>query len=142
VPLLGQLVKHTRAGRPLSGLGLGAAGKPELAEQDITKLFRAPGVERLAGECLDFRLERAGALRKFTRQPREHLPIDRNAASFHAREHGHQRSLERLVDRCGMLGGHSRLQDMPESQGHVGMLSGEYRGLVDLNAVEGDTRLS
>src|SRR5262249_57061230 len=85
VSLLGQIVEHARAGRPLAGLGLGAAGKPELAEQDIAELLGAARVERLAGERLDFRLERSRALRELARQPRQHLPVDRDAAPLHAR---------------------------------------------------------
>src|SRR5262249_16804294 len=39
--LLGKVVQNPRAGRPLSCLGLGAAGKAELAEQDVAQLLRA-----------------------------------------------------------------------------------------------------
>src|SRR5262249_33245140 len=65
VPLLGEIVENPRAGRPLTGLGLSAAGKPEFAEQDVAELLGTARVERLAGERLDLGLERAGALREF-----------------------------------------------------------------------------
>src|SRR6516225_4111625 len=87
VTLLGQVLQGSGAGRPLAGLRLGAACKSKLAEQNIAELLRAARIERLAGERLDFGLERAGALREFTRQPREYVPINRNAAPLHAREH-------------------------------------------------------
>ncbi len=138
--LLGEVVEHAGTGRPLPGLGLGAAGKPELAEQDVAELLRAARIERLAGERLDFGLERAGALGEFARQPRQHLPIDGDAAPLHAREHRHQGALERLVDRRGVLGGHPRLEHMAQPQRHVGTLGCVIRGLVDRDAVEGDAR--
>ena len=50
VALLGQLFELARAGRPLPGLGLGAAGQPHLAEQDVAELLGRAGIERLAGE--------------------------------------------------------------------------------------------
>ena len=47
--LLGQVVEDARAGRPLAGLGFGAAGKPELSEQNVAELLRAAWIERLTG---------------------------------------------------------------------------------------------
>ena len=45
VALLGEFVEHARAGRPLPGLGLGAARQPHLAEQDVAELLRAAGID-------------------------------------------------------------------------------------------------
>ena len=142
VALLGQLLERARAGRPLAGLGLGAARQPELAEQDVAELLGAAGIERLAGERLDFGLEPAGALRELAREPRQHLPVDRDAAPLHAREHRHQRPLQRLVDRRDVLGGEPRLEHLPQPQRHVGALGGVFGGLVDRDAVERDARFS
>src|SRR5215467_4446727 len=40
VPLLGQVLQGPGSRRPLPGLGLGAAGKSKLAEQNISELLR------------------------------------------------------------------------------------------------------
>ena len=99
VAFLGQVLEHARAGRPRAGLGLGAAGQPHLAEQDVAELLRAAGIERLAGELPDLRPRAPrGLLREFAGQARQHLPVDRDAAPLHARQHRHQRPLQRLVD--------------------------------------------
>src|SRR5260370_36333213 len=108
--LVGQVLERARPRRPLTGLGLGAAGQPELAEQDVAELLRASRIERLTGEHLDFGLERAGALREFARQTRQHLAIDGNAAPLHAREHRNERPCQRLVDTAHALRGNERLK--------------------------------
>ena len=41
VALLGEFFERAGAGRPLAGLGLGAAGQAELAEQNVAELLRA-----------------------------------------------------------------------------------------------------
>ena len=62
---LGEFVEHARAGRPLAGLGLGAAGQSHLAEQDVAELLRAARVEgRIAGELAHFGFEAGRALRE------------------------------------------------------------------------------
>ena len=61
VALLGQFFQRARAGRPLPGLGLGAARQAHLAEQHVAELLRAAGIERLAGELADLVLEAAPA---------------------------------------------------------------------------------
>ena len=83
VALLGKFFQQPRAGRPLAGLGLGAARQAELAEQDVADLLGAADIDRLAGEFVDLRLQAGGLLRKLARQPRQHLPIDRYAAPLH-----------------------------------------------------------
>src|SRR5262252_4475179 len=124
--LLGEVVENPRASRPLTGFGLGAAGKPEFAEQDVAELLRAARVERLAGERLDLGLERAGALREFTRQAREHRPINRDAATLHAREHWNEWPLQRLIHAADAIGGKTRLEHLPHSHRHVGPLCGIF----------------
>ena len=104
VALLGQVFQHLRAGRPLAGLGLGAAGQAHLAEQDVAQLLRAAGIDRRAGELVDLVLEPGLLLRELAGQPRQHLAVDRDAAPLHARQHRHQRPLQRLVDGRDMLG--------------------------------------
>ncbi len=136
MPFLGELVEHARAGRPLTGLGLGAARQPELAEQDVAELLGAARIERLAGKLLDLGLERARALGEFAGEPRQHLPVDRDAAPLHAREHRHQRPFQRLVDGADVLGDDARLEQLPQPQGHVGVLGGVFGRPADIDAVE------
>ncbi len=104
VALLGQLFEQPRAGRPLPGLGLGAALKAELAEQNVADLLRRADIDRLAGKLVDLGFEAGGFLREFAGQPRQHLAVDRNAAPLHIGEHAQQRPLQRLVDVEHVLG--------------------------------------
>ena len=85
---------------------------------------------------MDFGLERAGALREFARQTREHLAIDGDPAPLHAREHRNERPLQRLVNAAHALGGNARLEHLPQPQRDVGALSGILAGLLDLHAIE------
>ena len=140
---LGQLVEHARAGRPLAGLGLGAARQPHLAEQDVAKLFRAARIEfRLTGQLADVGFQRSAALGEFAGETRQRLPIDRNAAPLHAGQHGRERPLQRLVDRVDPLGRQPRLEHVPEPQDQVGALGGIFGRLVDHHTVEGDARFA
>ncbi len=83
VALLGEFFEQPRAGRPLPGLGLGAALKAELAEQNVADLLRGADIDRLAGKLVDLGFEARRFLREFAGQPRQHLPVDRNAAPLH-----------------------------------------------------------
>src|SRR5436309_4475341 len=134
--LLSQVLERARARRPLTGLRLGPAGKPELAEQNVAELFWASRIERLTGELLDFGLERAGTLREFARQTREHLAIDGDPAPLHAREHRNERPLQRLINAAHALGGNARFEHLPQPQRDVRALGGIFGGLLDLHAVE------
>ena len=136
VALLGEFFELARAGRPLPGLGLGAAGQAHLAEQDVAELLGRAGIERLAGERLDLVLERALLLGEFAGQPRQHLAVDRNAAPLHARQHRRHGALQRLVDGGDVLGRQPRLQRVPQPQRHVGVLGGVFGRLVDGDAIE------
>ncbi len=115
--LFGQVFEFARAGRPLPGLGLGAAFQLHLAEQDIAELFRGTGIERLAGRChFDLLLERALFLRELARQPRQHLAVDGNAAPLHVPRQNLQAigAFQRLVDGGDALGGEPHLQRRPQ----------------------------
>ena len=137
--LLGQLVEHARAGGPLAGLGLGAAGQSHLAEQDVAELLRASGIEvRIARELAHLGFQRGAALRELAREPRQHLPVDRDAAAFHPRQHREQRTLQRLVHAHHVLGDHARLQHLGQAQRDVGVLGDVRRGLLEGHVVEGD----
>ncbi len=110
VALLGEVVEDARAGQPLAGLGLAAAGKSQLAEQHVSDLFWAAGIERLARELLDFRLQCAGALRELAGEPRQHLAVDGDAAPFHARQHRDEWPLQGFVHAGHLLGRKPRLE--------------------------------
>ncbi len=69
VALLGQFFEFARAGRPLAGLGFRAARQVHLAEQNVAELLGRAGIERLAGQRLDFFLQRALLLGEFAGQP-------------------------------------------------------------------------
>ena len=57
VALLGQFVEDARAGRPLPGLGLGAARQSKLAEQNVAHLLRRTDIDGFAGELVDLGFE-------------------------------------------------------------------------------------
>ena len=143
VALLGELVEYARAGRPLSGLGLGAAGQLHFAEQDVAQLLGRARIEvGIAGKLAHLVLQRGAALCEFTRETREHLPVDRDAAPFHARQHRQQRPLQRLVHGHHALGDHAGFEHLRQAQRNVRVLGDVGRGLLHRGVVEGDLRLS
>ena len=81
-----------------------------------------PGLNRIARQFAHFGFQRGGALREFAREARQHLPVDRDAAPLHARQHRQQRTLQRLVDVGHALGDHARLEHLREPQRDVGIL--------------------
>ena len=135
-PSVGELLEHLHVGRPLAGLGLLAAGKPELAEEDVAELLGRADVELLAGELVDLGLDRRRLLREGAGEARKDLPVDLDAAPLHAREHRHQRPLQPLVDARDALGRQPRLQHAPDAQREVGVLRRVAGGAVDRHAVE------
>ena len=98
VALLGQVFQRLGAGRPLSGLGLGAARQLHLAEQHVAQLLRAAGIERRAGERVDFLLDRRLRLGEFVGELRQQRLVDGDAALLHPRQHARQRAFQRLID--------------------------------------------
>jgi hypothetical protein len=137
--LLGKLVEHARAGRPLSGLGLGAAFQLHLAEQDVAELFRTARIEvRIARELAHLGFQSRAALGEFARKAGQHLPVDRNATALHARQHGQQRPLQCLVNAGDVLRDHPRPQHLREAQGDVGILGHIGSGPVEFDMVESD----
>ncbi|MBA7476206.1 hypothetical protein ES707_11588 [subsurface metagenome] len=142
VALLGEVIEHLCRGRPCAGLGLGAAGKSHLAEDDVAELLRAADIDRLAGELLDFGLDPRRRLGEVARQARQHLAVDRDAAPLHPRQHRDQRPLQRLVDRIHVLRDQPRLQHAPETLDHVGIFGGIFRSLLDRHLVEGQLALA
>ena len=140
--LLGELFESARAGGPLSRLGLGAARQAELAEQDVPELLGAPGIDGLAGNFVDLCFEAGGLLRELAGEPRQQLPVDRNAAALHPRQHGKQRPLQRLVDGAHALGRHPRLEHMPQPENDVGPLGAVFGRMLDAEGVEADLGLA
>ena len=140
--LFGEVVENLRRGRPGAGLGLGAAGDSHLAEQDVADLLRAADIDRLARELLNLGFDPRGGLGKIARQPRQHLAVDRDAAPFHPRQHGHQRPLQRLVDRGHALGDQARLQHAPQPQDHVGVFGRIGGRPVDRDLIEAELVLA
>ena len=142
VTLGGQILQHLRRGRPLAGLGLRAAGQTHAPEQDVTQLLRRTDREGAAGELVDLVLEPRGGLCEIARQPAQDLPVDRNAALFHARQNLDQRPFEPFVDRDQPLRDQSRLQHTPQPQRNVRVFRRIGRGAVDIDHVEGDEALA
>ena len=134
----GEVLEHARAGRPGAGARLGAAGEAELAEQDVAELLGRADVELFAGMLVDLRLVPGELLGELARHARQDLPVDLDAARFHARQHRHQRPLERLVDVGHVLGDEPRLQHQPQPQRHVGVLGRVFRRLVERHLGDGD----
>ena len=85
---------------------------------------------------------RTGFVAELARQFRECLPVDGNAAAFHARQYLDQRTLQRLVDVRHALGGEPGLQNVPEPQRDVGVFGGIFGGLADFDTVESHPGLS
>ena len=73
VALLGEVLEGTRTSRPLPGLGPAATRQADLAEQDVADLLGATGIDRLAGELLDFVLQRGLLLCEFAGQANNFL---------------------------------------------------------------------
>ena len=66
------------------------------------------------------------------------MPVDRNAAPLHARQHRHERTLQGLVDAGHVLGDHPGAQHIREAQRHIGVLCDVGRSLLELHAIECD----
>ena len=81
--------------------------------------------------------ERRGTLGEIAGKPGQNLPVDRNAARFHAGKHRGQRPLLGFVKRRHPLGGKPRLQDVPETHGHIGIFGSVTGGGVDLDFGKG-----
>ena len=64
VALLGEFFQRAGAGRPLAGLGFGAARQTELAKQNIAELLGAAGIDRLARFFVDLGFEARCFLRE------------------------------------------------------------------------------
>src|SRR5580693_6684342 len=84
--LLGELFKSARTGRPLAGLGLGAARQAELAEEDVAELLGTARIDSLAGGFVDLSFEAGSFLRELAREARQQLPVNRNTAALHPRQ--------------------------------------------------------
>ena len=136
VALRREVVEHARGGAPSARLGLLGARQLHLAEQDVAELLWGADVERLAGEFVDVGLERSHALGEFAGKPRQHRPLDRDAALLHGREHRGQRPLQRLVDGRHALGDEPRLEQAPQPEGEVRVLGRVGARLVDLDLGE------
>jgi hypothetical protein len=64
------------------------------------------------------------------------LPVDRDAAPLHAREHANERPLQGLIHTGDLLGRKPRLERAPQPQRHVGVLGRVFGCLVDVDVVE------
>src|SRR5690606_10309727 len=111
--------EHVGAGGPGPGLGAGAALELHFVEQDLAELLGRAEIELAAGELVRLGLEGGGALGEIAREPGEDLPVDGDAAPFHAGENRGERALDGLVERGHVLGSKTRLEDAPEPEGHV-----------------------
>ena len=114
VLVLAEVVEEPSARLPLAALRALAARQLQPLEQDLAELARRAQVELVADEAVDLLLEPRDALRECRGQAREDGAVDPDAGPLHLGDHGHERALERLVDRRHALGGEPRLQHLPE----------------------------
>ena len=121
MPLFGKLLQHAGGGGPCAAGGFFTARQAHFTKQNIAQLLRGAGVEGLADNALNVSLKARHALRKFTRQAREDLPVDRDAAPLHARQHVDQRALQRLVDGAHAFSRKARFEHAPQAQSDVGI---------------------
>ena len=98
IALLGQIIQHRGGGRPRPRRGLFCARQPHFAKQDIAKLLGRTKVEFFPGQNVNIRLEPRHVLRELARKPRQDVPVNRNAAPLHPRQHIDELALQRLVN--------------------------------------------
>ena len=104
--------------------------------------FGLPGLTVSPAFLVDLGFQPRRLLREFAREPREHVAVDGNAAALHARQHGNERPLQRLVDREHAFGDKPRLEREREPQDDIGPLGGIFGGTLDRNRIEGDPGLA
>ncbi|MNE64276.1 hypothetical protein D3C80_1596820 [compost metagenome] len=88
-----QIFQNLRRGRPLTGFGLGGTRQTHLAKKNIAKLLGRADIEFFTGKFVNFVFIACSRLCEITRQARENLTVNRNAALFHAGKHIDQRTL-------------------------------------------------
>ena len=96
--------------------------------------FGLPGLTGSPASSWISASSRAARLREIAGEARQHLPVDRDAAPLHARQHRHQRPLQRLVDVGHVLGDQARLEHVPQPQRHVGVFGRVFGRLLDRHA--------
>ena len=100
--------------------------------------FGEPGLNGAPTRSADVVLEARHGLREVAGEARQHVPVDRDAAPLHARQHRDERALERLVDRGHALGGEARFQRPPDAHGRIDALGGVRPRLRRGNKRKGD----
>ena len=92
--LVSEFLEDLGAGGPCAGGGFLGAGQAHFAEEEIAELFGRAEIEGLAGQRVDIMFEAGHGLGEFAREAGEDLPVDRDAASFHPREHRGEGALQ------------------------------------------------
>ena len=95
-------------------------------------------IEIFPGQRVDFTFQCGCGLRKFARQARQDLPVHLDAAGFHAGKHRHHRPLQPFIDGRQAFGRQTRLEDLPQAQGDIGIFRRIGGGLVYLDKIECD----
>ena len=137
-----EILQRIGVGRPGAGGRLASAGQSHAAVEHVAQLLGRADVEAFARQFVDLRLDGRRRRGELVREPLQHVRIDDDAGHFHARQHRHQRPLQRLVDGALAHGRQPRLEQQPEPQRHVGIFRRIVGGAAQLHAVEADRRLA
>ena len=87
---------------------------------------------------MDLGLQCGHLLRKRVRHPAQRVAVHLDAVLLHLRQHRHQRTFQRLVDRGHLFLVQLGLELLPQTQGDVGVLGRIGRGVVDRHPIKGD----
>ena len=138
----GEVFQHLGRCRPLAGLGLFAARKPHLFEQDLAHLRGGLHVEGMAREVKQFRLKPCHFLGKGVGHPAKDIAVDLDARHLHPRQNRHQRALHRLVNRGDLGAVKLWFERLPQPPCDIGILGRIGGGLVKRHPVECDLRFA
>ena len=87
---------------------------------------------------VDARLELGDFFGEFAAQFGEIVAVDLHAAPLHPADDRDQGLVDALVHALRMLGGHARLEAVPQAQGDVGILRRIFGRFLERHLVEGD----
>ena len=138
VAALGQPFQHIGTGAPGAGFGFLAARQTHFVKENIAKLLGAGNVEFFTGQRIYLILHGRHFLGKFTRQARQHRPVNQHTLALHIRDHLHQRPLGAFINTRHTLRRQPRLQTQPQAQRDIGIFGRISGRLIDRHAVEGN----
>ena len=137
-----KVLENVGAGGIGPGLALLPAFQTQLVEQDFTKLLGRADIEGLARKFVNLGLKPRHFLRERVGHARQGIAVDLNTVHFHLGEHRHQRAFERLIHRRHLFAVQARLEQLPQSEGHIGVFGRVFHRIFDLHLVEGDRALA